>query len=95
MRIIALSGHAGCGKDTCAGMIENELLKAGKNVIVVNLADLLKFTLKRFLKWDGKKDEAGRTLLQTVGTDIVRRLRPDYWVDYVLFMLKSLPGEWD
>lgn len=91
MNIIPISGRAGSGKDTTAETIKEILHGAGRTVLIIHYADLLKFTLTEFLNWDGKKDRAGRELLQTVGTDIVRAQNPDYWVDYIVFMLKNVP----
>ena len=43
----------------------------------------------------GEKDEYGRTLLQKVGTDIVRTQNPNFWVDFIIDILKLFKGEWD
>lgn len=91
MKIICISGHAGSGKDTAAGIMKEILHEVGRSVLVIHYADLLKFTLREFLNWDGNKDAAGREMLQRVGTDIIRAKEPDYWVNYIAFMLKTIP----
>ena len=58
-------------------------------------ADLLKYICKQFFGWDGQKDDAGRHILQYVGTDIIRQKRPDYWVGFVTSILELFPNEWD
>lgn len=93
--IIAISGHAQNGKDTCAQMFEHALKDKGKRVLVAHYADLLKYICKQFFNWDGKKDEAGRTLLQHVGTEVVREKYPDFWVDFIHTILTLFPDEWD
>lgn len=93
--IIAISGHAQNGKDTCAQMFEKALKDKGKRVLVAHYADLLKYICKQFFNWDGKKDEAGRTLLQHVGTEVVREKYPDFWVDFIRSILTLFPNEWD
>ena len=34
-------------------------------------------------------------MLQYVGTDIIRRQKPDYWVDFVMDMLSLFNDRWD
>lgn len=95
VKVIAVSGHAQNGKDTAAKMIKLKLQSDGYKVLIIHYADLLKYICKSFFDWDGSKDEYGRTLLQRVGTDIVRKQNPDYWVDFVADMLNFFDGEWD
>ena len=95
MKVIAISGKAGHGKDTVAEMLRTCLTAAGKKVLVTHYADLLKHICKSFFGWDGEKDEHGRWLLQYVGTDVVRRKQPDFWVNFVISILRLFDGEWD
>lgn len=94
-RFICVSGEAQHGKDTTAEVIRKELVSTGDKAIVVHYADLLKFICKTYFGWNGEKDESGRTLLQYVGTDVVRKQRPDYWVDFVVDVVKLFPEEWN
>ena len=80
--VICISGKAGAGKDTVATMAKDMLVDRGERTLVVHYADLLKFICRTFFGWNGAKDAEGRTLLQTVGTDIIRFQKPDYWVDF-------------
>lgn len=34
-------------------------------------------------------------MLQYVGTDVVRKQNPDYWVDFLIGFLKLFDDEWD
>lgn len=95
MRVIAISGKAQHGKDTTAGFLKSKLEEWGGKVLTVHYADLLKFICRTFFYWNGKKDDAGRHILQYVGTDVIRTQRPDFWVDFVVDMLKLFPDEWD
>lgn len=95
MNIITISGKAGSGKDTFGSFLTNQLEQDGCSVLVTHYADLLKYILKTWFGWDGVKDEAGRSLLQRVGTDVVRRQDPDYWVRFTCEMLSFFPHEWD
>lgn len=94
-KIICISGKARHGKDTAAEIFQKELTKRDKSAIVVHYADLLKFICRTYFNWDGNKDESGRTLLQRVGTEVVREQVPDYWVDFVIGLVKLFPNEWD
>lgn len=94
MKVIAISGHAQNGKDTVASMLREKLEEKGNKVLVAHYADLVKYICKTFFGWNGVKDEVGRTLLQYVGTDVVRAQRPDYWVDFIVDVL-TLFDDWD
>lgn len=95
MKIIVISGKSGHGKDTLAKMIKKELESKDYNVLTTHFADLLKYVCKEFFDWDGKKDDPGRSLLQYVGTDIVRKKQPDFWTNFLIEMFKLFPNEWD
>lgn len=95
MKILAISGHAQNGKDTVAGLIKDSLKADGNRVLVAHYADLVKYVAKTFFNWDGEKDEKGRSLLQYVGTDVVRKQRPDYWVQFVLDIINLFGDNWD
>lgn len=95
MKIVCISGKAQHGKDTTASMIRECLEERGEKVLVVHYADLLKYICRTFFGWDGNKDEKGRRILQYVGTDVVRKKDPDYWVNFVVDLLELFDGEWD
>lgn len=95
MKIICISGKAGAGKDTLAKCLETVLVDAEQRVLITHYADLVKYVCKTFFQWDGSKDEKGRTILQTVGTDIVRKKNPDYWVNFIADMLYFFADKWD
>ena len=95
IKAIAISGHAGHGKDTAAEILKGILETDGHKVLIAHYADLLKYICKSYFKWDGQKDEYGRTLLQTVGTDVIRNNNPNYWVDFVTDMICFFGDCWD
>ena len=95
MKVICISGHAQHGKDTVAQIMRKTLWGYGKRVLIIHYADLLKFMCKQLFGWNGEKDEKGRTLLQYVGTDIVRSKNHDFWVNYIIDILSLFDGEWD
>lgn len=71
--------------------LEDNLYK----VLIIHYADLLKYIAGTYFKWNGIKDEAGRAILQWIGTDVVRSRNPDYWADFVVDFLKLFDDEWD
>lgn len=95
MKVIAISGRAQHGKDTIASMMKKQLDDGDTKILITHYADLLKYICKEFLGWDGKKDEDGRRLLQHVGTDLIRRKAPDFWVDFIISMLTFFKDRWD
>lgn len=95
MKIVLISGKARHGKDTVAGIIEQSVKERGERVLVTHYADLVKYICKSFFGWDGKKDERGRHILQYVGTDVVRKQNPTFWLDFLVSVLKFFDGEWD
>lgn len=94
-KIICISGKARHGKDTVAEYLRNFLKEKDLRVAVIHNGDLVKFVCSQLFGWDGEKDEKGRHLLQYVGTDVVRRQRPDYWVNFIIDLLGLFPNEWD
>lgn len=95
MKVICISGKAQHGKDTTAGMMKTALESMGHTVLIAHYGDLVKYVCRTFFGWNGEKDSYGRSLLQKVGTDIVREQCPNYWVDFIKDMLSMFPNEWD
>lgn len=95
MKIITVSAKAQHGKDYTANLLKDKLESLGYSVLICHYADLLKYICKQFFGWDGKKNEEGRTLLQKVGTEGVRKVFPNYWVDFIKTILALFPDEWD
>lgn len=95
MQVVTISGYAESGKDTVAQKLKEVLEQKGKRVIVAHYADLLKYICKQFFGWNGKKDDAGRTLLQHIGTDIVRNKNSNFWVNMLWEILNMFEDEWD
>lgn len=95
MIILCVSGKAQHGKDTSATIIYDKIVAAGKKALIIHNADLLKFMCKQFFGWNGEKDEYGRHLLQYVGTDIIRKKEPDFWVQFIKKISELFNSEWD
>jgi len=94
-KVILVAGKAFNGKDSFAGFLKKHLEERNKRVLIMHFADNLKFVCKSYFGWDGNKDETGRTILQHVGTDIVRKKNPDYWLNNVIEFIKLFEDEYD
>jgi hypothetical protein len=68
-QIFLISARAREGKDSTADIMMKYL--DGK-CIKVSFADYLKTIATKYFNWDGDKGEQGRTLLQYIGTDLIR-----------------------
>lgn len=95
MKVICISGKAQHGKDTTAGFLKEILEQHGKRVLITHYGDLVKYVCRTFFHWDGQKDEEGRSLLQRVGTDVIRQQCEDYWARFIVEILGFFPNEWD
>lgn len=95
MLVILISGKAQSGKDTAAKMIQRQLKLDNYRVLIVHFADLLKHICRIFFGWNGAKDKNGRKMLQYVGTDVIRKQNPNFWVDFVAMMLRYFYENWD
>lgn len=93
MKIILISGKAQHGKDTTANILKEKLEQKNNKVLITHFGDLVKFISERYFNWDGQKNERGRAILQRVGTDIIRKKKPDYWVDFIIDLLLILEEE--
>lgn len=76
-------------------MLRDILEDHGNTVLVTHYADLVKYVCTKFFGWNGVKDDQGRAILQYVGTDVVRAKDPNYWIDFVISILRLFPEEWD
>lgn len=95
MNIILISGKAQHGKDTVGEFLGKYFDDRHKSWIRVAYGDAVKFVAEKYFHWDGQKDEAGRHLLQWIGTDKIRHHNPNFWTDFVISMFDAFYNEWD
>ena len=95
MKVILISGKAQHGKDTFADFFRMVAERYSKKCLTIRYGDMLKFVAKQYYDWNGEKDLAGRTLLQTLGTDIVRKNNENAWVNCVMEIVVGLKTEFD
>jgi hypothetical protein len=96
--IFGISGVARCGKDTLAKHLISKLSKSGFPCMSLSFASALKTDLDDFTKEkfgisafteDTKEKEIIRPLLVCYGTDVCRKLDPEYWIKKVEKRVKT------
>jgi len=95
MEVILISGKAEHGKSTSAALIIKKLESLNKKVLKIAYGNLLKHICKQYFGWDGEKNETGRFILQSIGTDKIRAKDPNYWVNFVKGFVKLFEDEFD
>ena len=94
-KVIILSGKSGSGKDQTAQFMKEELEAHGERVLIIHYGDAVKWVLRDYFNWDGQKDTYGRTLLQHIGTDVVRAKYPNFWTSIVAGLVSAFENEFD
>ena len=72
MKIFLVSGASRHGKDTIGNFIEEYCKENNIKVCRSQMAKHLKMYVKDYFGWDGSEETKPRTLLQELGTDIIR-----------------------
>lgn len=94
-KLILISGKAESGKTLTANIMREKLESENKKVTLLPFASYLKFICKEHFGWSGKKDSEGRMILQYVGTDVVRKRNPDFWVKAVADFVETFGQDFD
>ena len=71
-KIFLIAGKANSGKDTTAEFIDNYVKLKGLRVVNLQIGSYIKMYAKTISGWDGAEDSKPRTLLQELGTNIIR-----------------------
>lgn len=72
MKVYLIGGQARNGKDTFGGFLKEYYQEKGKKVCVMHLSSYIKHMAIDYFNWDGSEETKPRTLLQNLGTDIIR-----------------------
>ena len=70
--IFIVSGKANSGKDTSCDLINNYVKIKNKKSINLQISSYIKMYAKKISGWDGSEETKPRTLLQQLGTDVIR-----------------------
>lgn len=72
MKIFLICGASRHGKDTIGNFIEEYCKQNDIKVCRTQIAKYLKMYVKDYFGWDGSEETKPRTLLQELGTDVIR-----------------------
>lgn len=97
MKIFLVSGAARNGKDTIGNFIEEYCHENDIKVCRTQIAKYLKMYVKDYFGWDGSEETKPRTLLQELGTDIIREKmnKPYFFVNRTVEDLEILSNFFD
>lgn len=83
-KIFILSGKAGSGKNYVADIISDYY----KNSIQISYAYYLKQYVKKISNWDGLEETKPRTLLQSLGIDLIKKIDKELLIRRVMEDIK-------
>jgi len=72
MKIYLISGKARHGKDTIANYLKEYYKDQNKKACIMHIGNYIKHFAKDYFEWDGKEETKPRTLLQQLGTNVIR-----------------------
>ena len=93
-KVILICGKAESGKKEFAKILEKELAKNEFTSFTFPVTYFFKELLKKQYGWDGKKDKAGRDLLQKIGEEWNNK-SPGFWATLSCELLTSLELDYD
>lgn len=70
--IFIVAGKANAGKDTTCEFINSYIKRKGLKSINLQFSSYIKMYAKNITDWSGSEDDKPRTLLQMLGTEIIR-----------------------
>lgn len=71
--IFVVSGKANSGKDTTCSLIKNQVFVKNKKCINLQFSSYIKMYAKEISGWNGEEESKPRTLLQNLGTEVIRK----------------------
>lgn len=96
MKVILIGGKARSGKDTIADFMIEDLEKMGKKPCKIQIGQYIKYYATRYFGWDGREETKPRTLLQELGTEVIRKkIDPDFHIDRLIQDIRVLSHFYD
>lgn len=92
MKVVLIGGKAESGKGYVCDMLNKKLCGSVKQIA---FGDYLKFILLKYFGWNGKKDVAGRNILQLYGNTICRGWDEDFFANIVVNFIDIFQSRWD
>lgn len=73
MKVYLIGGKARNGKDTMANFMKEYYESLGEKVCIMQISNYIKHFARDYFGWDGKEETKPRSLLQEIGTEIIRQ----------------------
>lgn len=88
-KIFIAAGKANSGKDTTCSLIDNYIKLKGLKVINLQFSSYIKMYAKEISGWTGDEETKPRSLLQQLGTDIIRKeIDDDFFIKRIIGDIK-------
>ena len=88
-KIFIASGKANSGKDTTCELINNYIKLKGLKSVNLQFSSYIKMYAKIISGWDGNEDTKPRSLLQELGTDVIRKyIDEDFFINRIIEDIK-------
>lgn len=88
-KIFIASGKANSGKDTTCELINNYIKLKGLKSVNLQFSSYIKMYAKIIAGWDGNEDTKSRSLLQELGTDVIRKyIDEDFFINRIIDDIK-------
>jgi len=85
MKVVLVCGKARQGKDTLADFLTEAYEAKGKKVCHLAYGAYIKYYASKYFGWDGKEETKPRSLLNQLGTEIIReKIDPYFHVNRVI-----------
>ncbi len=97
MKVYLICGKARHGKDTTANFMKEAYESMDQKVCIMHLSNYIKHFAKDYFGWDGREETKPRTLLQQLGTEIIREKmkKPRFFTTRLLEDIEVLENFYD
>lgn len=90
-KIFIIAGKARAGKDTTASFIKKYAVEHNLTCINLQFSYYIKMYAKMISNWDGSEDSKPRTLLQQLGTEVIRNnIDNNFFINRIIDDIKVL-----
>jgi len=97
MKIYMIAGKARNGKDTLAGYMKDYFEEYGEKTCIMHIGNYIKHFAIDYFGWDGGDNTKPRSLLQKIGTEIIREKmnKPKFFTDRLIQDMEVLNNMFD
>lgn len=97
MKVYLIGGKARNGKDTFGGFLRDYYQSLDKKVCIMHISNYIKHFAIDYFGWDGKEETKPRTLLQELGTGVIREKmnKPCFFTERLIEDIEVLDNFFD